>query len=307
MKKFEKSSIALMLIVFSMFSCERADNAMEYDSQESVSQLRSDDFKESERSKVLGNGTVSNGFISADEKAEPESKSHEESESTFDQSKIIKNGWITMEAQDYDAARRSVQQLITSFGAFVGNENEQRDEYRVRNSLVIKVHNSRFEELMSAIAAAKGVAHIDERRVSAVDVGEEFFDITSRLRSKREVEKRYLEILRQAKTIKDILSVEEKIRVIQEKIESAQGRLNYLNDRVSRSTIHVDIYQNLDYTVPPTERRGFWSKMGRAFESGWNGILNAIVFLGYLWPLLLLLMALGWFWMTRRKRRSSAN
>ncbi len=261
---------------------------------------------EEKRSDNISQGTFAVGLSSNDELASTDPKSEEPSSEVIDpapqmdKSKIIRNGWLTVEVDEYDRARESLGKLVDSYGAFISRENEQRDEYRIRNDIEIKVHNSRFDEIMDAIAKAKGVAHIDERRTSSVDVGEEYYDLQSRLKTKREVEQRYLDILRKATTIKDILSVEDKIRVIREEIEAAQGRLNYLSDRVSRSTIHVDLYQNLDYTVPSVERRGFGSKLVRALESGWNGILNAIIFLGYLWPLWVILIGLFIFWRRRR-------
>lgn len=293
-------------ILLAFAACEKNNSALDFKFGDGEATS-----EESFRSDAQDQGTYQVGLVSAnangatDDAIEKESTPAVDLSQQMDKSKIIRNGWITVEVEKYDQARESLGQLVESFGAFISRENEQRDEYRIHNNLEIKVHNSRFDELMDAVSKAKGVAHVDERRTTSVDVGEEYYDLQSRLKTKREVEQRYLSILKKATTIKDILSVEDKIRVIREEIESAQGRLNYLSDRVSRSTIHIEMYQNLDYTVPSTERRGFGSKLVRALESGWNGILNAIVFLGYLWPLWVILIAVIALWRRMRKRRAS--
>ena len=73
------------------------------------------------------------------------------------------------------------------------------------------------------------VEFIDYENITTKDVTEEYIDLESRLNTKLEVKQRYESILRkQAKTVKDILATEEKLQIIQEEIESVQGRLKYL-------------------------------------------------------------------------------
>ena len=76
---------------------------------------------------------------------------------------------------------------------------------------------------------------------------EEFIDIEQRLKNKKEVQRRYIEILQnKAKTVEDVLAAEDKIRIIQEEIESREGRLRYLKDNIALSTINIEMYQELE-------------------------------------------------------------
>ena len=140
--------------------------------------------------------------------------------------------------------------------------------------------------------------------MTARDVTEEFVDIEARLRTKKEVEKRYLEILSKAATIKDILLVEEQLRVIREEIEAREGRLKYLQNQVSYSTINLEMYQKL--TFEPGFK--FFSKIWKALKGGWKGLLNVLVGLVYIWPLLII--GVGVFiWIRRRisRKKESKN
>ena len=71
---------------------------------------------------------------------------------------------------------------------------------------------------------------------------------------------------RPGKDVFDLLDeVEEKLGEIREEIESKEGRLKFLSDQVSRSTINLEIYQNLEYDAPRGEKPGFFNKLGNAF------------------------------------------
>ena len=126
------------------------------------------------------------------------------------------------------------------------------------------------------------------KRTSAVDVGEEYYDLMTRIKTKKEVEKRYIEILRKANKITDILAVEDQIRVIREEIESKEGRLRFLKDRISLSTISLYVHQELEYDAPLVDKPTFWGKVAKAAFTGWNMILSFLLFLIYIWPIVLI-------------------
>jgi hypothetical protein len=92
--------------------------------------------------------------------------------------------------------------------------------------------------------------------------------------------------------------VEEKLRVIREEIESKEGRLKYLNDQVSLSTIHLDIYQKL--TFEPGFK--FLKKIGSALKGGWKGLLRVVIGLIYIWPLLIIFSGVL-IWLIRKSRK----
>jgi hypothetical protein len=124
------------------------------------------------------------------------------------------------------------------------------------------------------------------RNVTAEDVTDQFVDTETRLKAKKEVELRYLAILKQANKVADILEVEDKLRVIQEEIESVEGRLKLLKDRVSYSTITLIVYQKLDYRPEP--EIGFLSKLKEAFVNGWRGFVTFILGVMHFWPFVII-------------------
>jgi hypothetical protein len=128
-----------------------------------------------------------------------------------------------------------------------------------------------------------------------------------RLENERKLEKRYLELLDRARTVKEILEIEEKLSRVRQEIESKEGRLRYLDNQVNYSTIGIFIYQHKEVRYEPEEREGFAQRLIRSLHMGWLGIIDLLLFLFRLWPLWLIL-ALAWrIIVAIRKRRRHEN
>ena len=241
--------------------------------------------------------------------------------------KIIRNAELKFKVDNVKSTSAKIANLVDLNGGYISSEDLLSDrtfyqtierteesetiEYEVNTSniIYIRVPSNNFQKLLSSM---KGLAISEDYvKINAQDVTEEYFDLETRLKTKKEVEARYIDILKsKAKTLDEILIAEDKIRVIREEIEAVEGRLNYLKNKVSLSTIQVEIYQPTYYTQETTRFKAFentktgWSftdKAGDAIGSGWDGILIFLVGLLYFWPLWLI--GGGLFWIIRKKIR----
>ncbi|PKP17228.1 MAG: hypothetical protein CVU05_15920, partial [Bacteroidetes bacterium HGW-Bacteroidetes-21] len=145
--------------------------------------------------------------------------------------KIIKNGSISLLAEDYDTCVQKVKGIIKKYNAYISNENEYKTTYSISNTIIIRTTSNDFEKLCEDIE--KSGDQVTAKNIEMLDVTEEFVDIQARLKTKKETEERYREILKSARTINEILEVESYLKSVREEIESAEGRLKYLNDKVS--------------------------------------------------------------------------
>ena len=102
-----------------------------------------------------------------------------------------------------------------------------------------------------------------------------------------------------------MIAAEDAIRKITEEIEAKEGRLRYLQDKVSQSTINLEIYQKVDFEKEPeTFEKGFFTKAKESLETGWNIITEIFLLLLSIWPILLILAAFL-FWRRKWKQRKS--
>jgi len=216
--------------------------------------------------------------------------------------KIRKNAYLNIAVDDYKKARAAIEKIVKSGNAYIASENEQNSTYSMTNDMVIRVVNKDFEGMVNNVT---GIAsHVNSKNITADDVTAQFIDIETRLKSKKEIEKRYLDILSKASKVTDILEIEQKLGEIREEIEAKEGELKLLADQVDYSTINLTFTQNFEYT--PIDRPGFLGRTGNAFENGWEGFLNFIIGLVYVWPLWLII-GVSSFFLLRFIRRKIRN
>lgn len=203
--------------------------------------------------------------------------------------KIIKTGHLNVEVKDYKTFSRSVNEKIKKYGGYISNEEQSQSEYKIENAVVIKVPVMEFENVMSDL-------HIDVekttvKRISSEDVTTALIDGKSRLEAKRQVRIRYMDLLKQAKNMEEIIKVQSEINAIQEEIEMVAGRINILSNTSAMSTIHFHYAQILDPQALTKEPKPetFINKLKAAFSVGWYWIGEIIITLIGIWPILLLI------------------
>lgn len=212
--------------------------------------------------------------------------------------KLIWTADLKFQVKDVDLSTERIQDLCTKNNGAVTAMELTSNPTNVSNMITIRVNNEYFHELVSAL---KGESIFTDRaNVNSNDVTEEYVDIESRLKTKREVRERYVQILRtNTGTISEVIEAEEAIRKITEEIEAKEGRLRYLKDQVAYSTIDVQVYQKVDYIAQPTVyEKPYSEEMGDAFSSGWGEIKAIFIGLVTIWPILLLIFAVS-FWKRR--------
>ena len=212
--------------------------------------------------------------------------------------KIKKTANIDISVDDYKVARAAIEKIVKKGTSYIVGENEQNSTYSISNTMIIRVTNKDFDGMVGSLSAV--ASHVNSKNISLEDVTAQFVDITARLKTKKEVEKRYLDLLQKAVKVTDILEVEAQLRVIREEIEAKEGELKYLNDQVDYSTINLSLHQNFEYV--PQDEPGFFGRMGHAFGNGWNGFLSFLIGIAYTWPLWLIL-GLGAYFLVKFIKR----
>lgn len=196
--------------------------------------------------------------------------------------KIIKTARLAFETKDVEATHKKILQLASQYKGLVQNDNSGKDYNRIYKNLTVRIPTENFQQFIDGIS--EGVAYFDQKDISRQDVSEEFVDLEARLKAKRVLEERYLELLKKANKVEEMLQIERELSNIREEIEAKQGRLQYLQSQVSMSTVNIEFYKT---TAETGITQSYGQKMKNALQGGWNGI--SVFFLGilYLWPLFL--------------------
>ena len=197
--------------------------------------------------------------------------------------KIIRNGNLTIESYDLKKSKTRLDTLVGFYTGYISSESFNDQEDQLSYNITCRIPADKFDLFMSGVES--GPDKVISKSVNADDVTEQYYDVKIRLENERQVEKRYLQLLGQSRTLKDILDIEEKLGKVRQEIESKEGRLRYLDDRVNYSSLNIWIYQKKDRKYEPADRDSFGQRLKKSLHKGWQGFVDFILFFLNLWPL----------------------
>jgi predicted nucleic acid-binding Zn-ribbon protein len=213
--------------------------------------------------------------------------------------KLIKTGNLNFETQDLSKTKSTIEGLVKSFNGYIANDNEYKSYDRISNTISLRIPASKFDEFI--IEISKGVEKFDSKNINISDVTEQFLDVEARLKTKKALESKYLEILKKTKSVREILDVERELGKLRADIESTEGRLKYLKNQTSFSTLNITFYKKII-----ASDSSFGGKITEAFKDGFDNIKAFFLFLINIWPFIIILFLVFFYFRKRRKSRTKS-
>ncbi len=152
--------------------------------------------------------------------------------------KLIRNGDISLEVSDLEKTQAAIEDWVKEFGGYISSSNNGEKS----SSYTVRIPSEKFDSAMDAVGA---LGTLKNKNISTQDVSDQFYDLQSRLETKKVLREKLNGYLRQANSMQDILKVESELNSVQSDIESMEGRLKRLTSQIDFSTISV--YVTLPY------------------------------------------------------------
>ena len=162
--------------------------------------------------------------------------SYETTEETADEvpliteRKLIRNGRIDFRTKNVAQTKAALSKICEALHAYVSNETQRDDTAILSYSETIRVPETGFDSLLAK--TEKLAKHIDGLNIETNDVTDEYIDLESRLKAKRALEKRYLDLLSKAHKVEELLQIEKEMSTVRRDIESMQGSLKNMHNRI---------------------------------------------------------------------------
>ena len=200
--------------------------------------------------------------------------------------RIIKTADVSLEL-GADGFQDSFHEAIATaerHGGFVLSTSVQGQEAR-SGRIVLRIPSVAFE---AALGELKDLGEVRSETVSGEDVSQEFIDLEARIRNLRAQESVLLGLMDRAKTIAGTIRVQNELQSVQLEIEQLQGRLRFLEDRTSLSTISIRMSET---GALPSEPSGVFDRAWRLTRDISAWIASAVVLgAGALFPVMVLLL-----------------
>lgn len=169
--------------------------------------------------------------------------------------KVILTAEVRMEAKEYDIALEQLLGSVSGMGGYVSNREDH--DYGSRETiLTLRIPSGRFDEFINGLP---GIANITRLVQSSQDITESYIQTESYLASLTTQQDRLLELMAQAETLEDLLSIEDRLATVRAELQYYASLKNSYDNRISYSTITLTLWEVRDYTViEPTFGEELW-------------------------------------------------
>lgn len=220
--------------------------------------------------------------------------------------KIIKNGELEIQVGDIKKAHQQVNEIVNNNNSYIQTERFNNTDIDEKQFFTIRVPHKNFDALINSFS--NGIGSVLSKNIASDDVTEEYTDVSIKLDNKKIYLEKYRDMLRSAKTTKDMLEIQENIRELEDEIDVAEGRLRFIDDRVNYSTLNLMLYKE-KVRSSATSKIGFGSRFGDSFTEGWNSFVAFFLGIISFWPFFLLIPVIVLIWKKWRngKKKSIDN
>jgi hypothetical protein len=186
---------------------------------------------------------------------------------------VIYQADLQLKVKKFEQTVQSLEEKAVKYGGYISQSNVAREgKEQISGTLTIRVPQKYFQTFLHD---AEGEAvEVLQRNISGQDVTEEYVDLESRLKSKRVVEERLLTFMKNAAKTEDLLKISADLAVVQEEIETIEGKMKYLENQTSLSTVTISLYES-KVIVPEIDKDQLntWEKTKKQFMKSTNMLL----------------------------------
>lgn len=217
---------------------------------------------------------MTEGYDSAENAQDTSTTVPEESADTaVADRKLIKTVNMDVETREYDKLLSAVENKVTELGGYI----ESLDAYNgstyysyrsTRNAnLTIRIPKDRLEEFQNTVSE---LGNVTSRSENVQDVTLTYVDLQSHRDALRTEQERLLQLLEQAESVEDIITIEQRLSDVRYQLESMESQLRSYDNRVDYSTVYLYIDEVEVYT--PVEEETVWERISTGFVDSLKNI-----------------------------------
>jgi hypothetical protein len=293
MKKINLFSVILFAIIVAIFAGCKSEQKTEDFNKPGLDQNLMKNRESSPTSTIGGElETEKSGQLSltADNKQQTENYNMQ------DKRMIIRSGSMNLEVDKYDETEGKIKEIANRFNGYITNTSASLNAAgKKQGTITIRVPSDKFDGMLTELSK---IGKVMNQNITGQDVTQEYMDSEARLKTQRELESRLLKLLvEKTARLTDVVDVETKLASVRENIERTEGRMRYLKDQASYSTLAVSVYEPSMLTT--SSGGGFFYELGQGFEKGLTGftavLRGLITFIIALLPIFIILYIIYYF------------
>lgn len=217
------------------------------------------------------------------------------------EAKIIRTSNLRFETANLSKTYTKIQKAIAQYKGTIQNDESGKNYNATYRNIIIRIPNEDFMPFIDDIS--QGVNYFDRKEISSQDITEEYIDVEARMNAKKKLEQRYLQLLTRAMKVSEIIEIEKQLAAVREEIEAKEGQLRYMKNKISMSTVTLEMYTNDASESGATA--SFGGKIWNAVKTGFNALSSLFIGIISMWPFVILLILIFIFIKRKFKKKTA--
>lgn len=168
--------------------------------------------------------------------------------------KVVQESSLSLLVANVRESIDRINQITTDTGGYMVNSNLNRPDEASFGTIIVRVPSEKLQETLKELRALS--VKVVSENLSGRDVTDEYENLDERLRILQSNKERLEEIMGAATTVEEILTVQEKIFTLQDRIDNIVGRQKYLEQ--TAKTAKIAIYLSTDELALPYSPQEPW-------------------------------------------------
>ena len=193
--------------------------------------------------------------------------------------KLIRTVDLNLETENYDSLMKGLEQQINELGGYIeykdayhGNYNSKMNGYRNRHAnITARIPSDKLNEFRGKVAEIGNITYESE---SVEDVTLQYVDLSSHKKMLVAEQTRLMELLENADSMEDIITIESRLSEVRYQIESMESQLRTFDNQVDYSTVHINVEEVEHYTPQP--EKSTWERIKSGFGENVYRVTNGI-------------------------------
>ena len=199
--------------------------------------------------------------------------------------KLVYTCSMEIQTLTFSETAQKVREMIRQYNGIIESESTTDSDYEwYRNDgfkkqgtlstyLVIRIPTEKYEDFLKSLEGAGG--KITNRSMDVQNITRVYNDQTVYIESLEKQEARLLQMMEQAQTIEEMITVEERLTEVQTELNQARSRLSGMDTDVAYSTISLSLQEVVKYT-DTTVKKTFFERTGAVISESFSGFLRTL-------------------------------
>lgn len=213
-------------------------------------------------------GAAGDGVYSEEEKSET-------SVGIEENRKLIRTVTIDAETADLDTILSDLDAQLAQLGGYVQNKSVQngRSNNRRYATLTLRIPADKVDQLVDHVEDSTNILSSSEK---TEDVTLKYSATESRIKALETQEARLLELLAEADSLNDLLTLESKLTAVRQELETVKSQLKLYDSLIDYGTINLTITEVKEYTPVEVEEPTAWERIGTGFVNSLKGVWHIL-------------------------------